>query len=59
MSHVPRLARTPATVLCLLALAFPVLADSASGWDSHRADSHAPIGVMGDHTHKTVEMMLS
>lgn len=26
---------------------------------SHRVDSHAPIGVMGDHTHKTGEWMLS
>lgn len=28
-------------------------------WDSHRPDSHAPIGVMGDHTHETGEIMLS
>jgi hypothetical protein len=31
-----------------------VLADS-----SHRGDSHAPIGVMGDHTHKAGEWMFS
>jgi len=30
-----------------------------SGWDSHRPDSHAPIGVMGDHTHEKGEVMLS
>ena len=28
-------------------------------WDAGRADSHAPIGVMGDHTHGTGEFMLS
>tara|TARA_R110002096_G_scaffold15071_13_gene53199 strand:+ start:3928 stop:4992 length:1065 start_codon:yes stop_codon:yes gene_type:complete len=28
-------------------------------WDSHRVDSHAPIGVMGDHTHEQGELMLS
>lgn len=31
----------------------------AHGWDSSRVDSHAPIGVMGDHTHKTGEWMVS
>lgn len=28
-------------------------------WDAHRPDSHAPIGVMGDHTHEAGEWMLS
>jgi len=28
-------------------------------WDDHRVDSHAPIGVMGDHTHNAGETMLS
>jgi len=28
-------------------------------WQGSRADSHAPIGVMGDHTHKAGEVMLS
>ncbi len=28
-------------------------------WDSHRVDSHAPIGVMGDHTHEAGEFMFS
>ncbi|MDF1814305.1 MAG: hypothetical protein P1V20_19020 [Verrucomicrobiales bacterium] len=28
-------------------------------WDDHRVDSHAPIGVMGDHTHGKGEWMLS
>lgn len=28
-------------------------------WDAHRPDSHAPIGVMGDHTHEAGEFMLS
>ncbi len=30
-----------------------------SDYDSHRVDSHAPIGVMGDHTHEAGEVMLS
>lgn len=29
------------------------------GWDGARPDSHAPIGVMGDHIHKAGEWMLS
>ena len=28
-------------------------------WDCHRVDSHAPIGVMGDHTHTAGEVMVS
>ncbi len=28
-------------------------------WDAHRPDSHAPIGIMGDHTHEAGEWMLS
>ena len=32
---------------------------SAEGWDSHRPDSHAPIGIMGEHTHEKGEVMLS
>ena len=28
-------------------------------WSSDRPDRHAPIGVMGDHTHKAGEFMLS
>ena len=28
-------------------------------WDSHRPDSHAPIGVMADHTHHTGKWMAS
>tara|TARA_R110002096_G_scaffold4501_42_gene21339 strand:+ start:4954 stop:6042 length:1089 start_codon:yes stop_codon:yes gene_type:complete len=28
-------------------------------WDPARVDSHAPIGVMGDHTHSAGEIMLS
>ena len=45
---------------CLLACA-PVYADTAgdAGHHRHRADSHAPIGVMGDHYHKAGEVMLS
>jgi len=32
---------------------------SDAGLSSYRADSHAPIGVMGDHRHKAGEFMLS
>jgi len=32
---------------------------SAGGFDTHRVDSHAPIGVMGEHTHEAGEWMLS
>ena len=31
----------------------------AQPWTSHRPDGHAPIGVMGDHTHGAGEVMLS
>lgn len=34
-------------------------ADHGGLWSSGRADSHAPIGVMGDHTHQKGEWMLS
>ena len=44
----------------LAASAAPTLAQhDHSGWTSHRADGHAPIGVMGDHTHGAGEAMLS
>lgn len=32
---------------------------SAQSWTSHRADGHAPIGVMADHTHGGQEVMFS
>ena len=32
---------------------------SAHDYETKRADSHAPSAVMGDHTHKTGEIMLS
>ena len=32
---------------------------AAQQWSSGRPDGHAPIGVMGDHTHSAGEMMLS
>jgi hypothetical protein len=59
-----------AGIASTLPLAAPVNADdvlaptgfSISGGGSHgglRADSHAPIGVMGDHMHKRGEWMLS
>jgi hypothetical protein len=38
-----------------------LLEESSSSplWDPGRVDSHAPIGVMGDHTHEQGEFMLS
>ncbi|MEM7697693.1 MAG: transporter [Verrucomicrobiota bacterium] len=36
-----------------------VITHSTLGFDTHRVDSHAPIGVMGDHTHEAGEVMLS
>jgi len=39
----------------LLVLAAPV----AAQWNASRADSHAPIGVMGDHRHEAGEVMRS
>ena len=43
------------TVFLLLIVHTFVYADSPGS----RPDSHAPIGVMGDHAHKTGEWMLS
>jgi len=43
-------------VLLAASLAMPVLADDT---ELSRPDSHAPIGVMGDHLHAKGEMMLS
>ena len=31
----------------------------AQSWSARRVDSHAPLGVMGDHTHEAGEWMLS
>ncbi len=41
----------------LLAVSLPAAAHDQ--WLASRADSHAPIGVMGDHVHKQGEVMLS
>lgn len=46
----------------LLLLTHTLLASSttlAHDWDASRPDSHAPISVMGDHTHKAGELMFS
>jgi hypothetical protein len=45
-----------------LALAFHVSAaalEAQDPWTSGRPDGHAPLGVMGDHTHSAGEVMLS
>jgi hypothetical protein len=44
-------------VLCLTSV-MPANAQEPK-WSSGRPDGHAPIGVMGDHTHERGEMMLS
>ena len=47
---------------CLLLtcyLFFHALAWTSADTPKSRPDSHAPIGVMGDHGHKTGEVMLS
>ena len=41
--------------VALLGVATPL----AGQWNASRADSHAPIGVMGDHPHEAGEVMLS
>ena len=58
--------RAPALVafaLAAVALAAVALASfpgpTLAQWSASRADSHAPIGVMGDHRHEAGEMMLS
>ncbi|NRB36850.1 MAG: alpha amylase [Pseudomonadales bacterium] len=45
------------TLLSAAAIATPSV--WAHDWQSSRPDSHAPISVMGDHTHKEGEFMLS
>ena len=46
--------------LLLLLVAAPAYAQhDHGGWTSGRPDGHAPIGVMGDHTHGAGEFMLS
>lgn len=37
----------------------PHVAEAQTQWTSGRPDGHAPIGVMGDHTHEAGEFMLS
>lgn len=43
----------------ILALIFAFTASAQTKWTSARPDGHAPIGVMGDHTHEKGEVMLS
>lgn len=50
------LRRITVLLILLLATALPVYAQD---WTSHRPDGHAPIMVMGDHTHDKGEFMLS
>lgn len=57
ISHTRKHALKPtiSSVAALLLLATPAVAQ----WNASRADSHAPIGVMGDHRHEAGEVMLS
>ena len=51
---------TPLRALALFATASALTTTPASSqWIASRADSHAPIGVMGDHRHEKGEVMLS
>ena len=47
-----------AAALALSAL-LPVSAEAQFEWTSGRADGHAPLGVMGEHTHEAGEYMFS
>lgn len=49
--------KTYACTTLLLAMAAPLAAQTE--WTSGRPDGHAPIGVMGDHTHEAGEFMFS
>lgn len=52
--------RTLGTGAACAVLAAALVATPAAGqWNASRADSHAPIGVMGDHRHEKGEVMLS
>ncbi len=51
-------ARAASAVLSLMCVGW-VAAPAAAQWSPSRADSHAPIGVMGDHRHEKGEVMLS
>jgi len=55
-THVRTLKNTTLTALALVAL---VAGSVSAQWSPSRADSHAPIGVMGDHLHEAGELMLS
>ena len=46
-------------LLLICCLFFYTLAWTSADTPKSRSDSHAPIGVMGDHGHKTGEVMLS
>lgn len=61
---IPTLSSTPAWLATVLITVISSLAASAaeeptSRAHDHRASDHAPIGVMGDHTHSAGEWMLS
>ena len=45
--------------LLVRALVLTSIASAQTKWTSARPDGHAPIGVMGDHTHEKGEVMLS
>ncbi len=45
--------------LTVTAALFAAASAFADDWSSSRPDGHAPIGVMGDHAHKTGEWMFS
>lgn len=51
--------RTLNLIACAVLLLGVAATTNAQPWTSSRADGHAPIGVMGDHTHGAGEFMLS
>ncbi len=46
-------------ISCALFWAIPLFSQKIDNWTSNRPDGHAPMGVMGDHTHGKGEFMFS
>ncbi len=56
---VDHIRRSTLTLVTALVLATPASLEAQYEWTSSRPDGHAPLGVMGDHTHEKGEYMLS
>jgi len=47
-------------IICtILFVAIPLFSQNIDAWTSNRPDGHAPLGVMGDHTHGKGDVMFS